>query len=71
MKKNNKETKSDLFGGIILGACLALCFIIPQTAKNIQYYNEYNKAVEKGYETVTYDSFWDFIQNWDGDIAHE
>ena len=70
-RKKKQESWSELKDGLVIGAFIALCFIIPQTAKNIQYYNEYRLAVEKGYETESYDSFWDFLQNWDGEISQE
>lgn len=70
-KKKQESWWTELKEGFIVGAFIALCFIVPQTAKNIQYYNEYKVAVEKGYETESYDSFWDFLQNWDGEISQE
>lgn len=70
-KKKEEKWSDSLKDGFIMGAFIALCFIVPQTAKNIQYYNEYRVAVEKGYETESYDSFWDFLQNWDGEISQE
>nr|DAY68583.1 MAG TPA: hypothetical protein [Caudoviricetes sp.] len=67
-KKNNrnktKEVLSNILWFLIFILLLGACFISNDLGK----YNHYRELYSEGKVETEYNSFLDFIKNWDGDF---